>query len=191
MPNCYTCGEEITFDRNILSKTGKQIPLTLDKKFSHGHDEQGQPVNKPLTQQQQPNYPPPLERQPARIKPTIATITGGSGQSQGGSYLDTKRLRVMVEEIGKKQQEDSETINAVHALARNNSTMLSELMQHFKLVEPTTAAALAGKVHGWNSVPNPTDKQQQQEQQNDFPIEKTLTDDDDDDDESELQKEGI
>jgi hypothetical protein len=157
LPPCYTCGQEIVFDKSILSKTGKQIPLWPDKQNTHSHDEQGNPIRKELPTQglnpqqtQQFNQynrltPPPLEQQEQRFKP----VTGG--QSQGGGYMDTKRLRVMTEEIGKKQLEHDDILQSIYALCRNNSNMLLELLNHFKLVEPTTAAAL---------------HQQQQQQQN-------------------------
>jgi hypothetical protein len=41
VPSCFKCGEEITFNKNILSKTGKQIPLWPDQQSTHGHDEDG------------------------------------------------------------------------------------------------------------------------------------------------------
>jgi hypothetical protein len=151
LPTCYTCGEDITFNKAVLSKTGKQIPLWPDQRNTHSHDEDGKPIRKPLpneglnqqqTQQfnqynRQPTFPAPpsLEKQEQRFQPT-------GGQSQGGGYMDTKRLRVMTEEIGKKQLEHDDTLQSIYALCRNNSNMLLEVMNHFKLVEPTTAAAL-------------------------------------------------
>src|SRR6188508_3639637 len=48
MPNCFTCGEEITFNKSILSKTGKQIPLWPDQQSTHGHDDDGNAVRGPL-----------------------------------------------------------------------------------------------------------------------------------------------
>src|SRR5688572_31585621 len=52
MANCFTCGEQITFDKNILSKTGKQIPLWPDKQDAHGHDKDtGKLIRQPLPNQ--------------------------------------------------------------------------------------------------------------------------------------------
>jgi len=48
MPNCFKCGEAITFNKNVLSKTGKQIPLWIDQQNTHGHDEDGNPTRGPL-----------------------------------------------------------------------------------------------------------------------------------------------
>ncbi len=190
MPTCYTCNEDITFDKTILSKTGKQIPLWPDKMSTHSHDEQGNPIRKPLPNQglnqqqteqfnqynRQPTFPPPppLEQQGQRFKP----VTGG--QSQGGGYMDTKRLRVMTEEIGKKQLEHDDILQSIYALCRNNSNMLLEIMNHFKLVEPTTAAAL----HQQQQNPDEKYKKEQDE------IAK-WNDKDDDDDDKALEKEGL
>ena len=190
MPPCYTCHKEITFDKSILSPTGKQIPLWPDKKNTHSHDEQGNPIRKPLPNQgldpeqtQQFNqynrhitFPAPqsLEKQVQRFQPT-------GGQSQGGSYLDTKRLRVMIEEIGKKQLEHDDILQSIYALCRNNSNMLLELLNHFKLVEPTTAAAL----HQQQQNPDEKYKKEQDE------IAKWNKTNDDDADDKYLEKEGI
>lgn len=189
MPTCYTCGEDITFNKAILSKTGKQIPLWPDQRNTHSHDEDGKPIRKPLpneglnqqqTQQfnqynRQPTFPPPqsLEKQEQRFQPT--------GQSQGGGYMDTKRLRVMTEEIGKKQLEHDDILQSIYALCRNNSNMLLEIMNHFKLVEPTTAAAL----HQQQQNPDEKYKKEQDE------IAKWNKTNDDDADDKYLEKEGI
>ena len=136
---CFTCGEVITFDDSILSKTGKKIPLWPDKQNTHGHDDDGNPIRgdlpeqAPQQQQKQQFYPPQQTTAASRAPPTT---------SQGGSYMDTKRIRVMLEEIGKKQLEQDDVIQSTYALCRNNSNMLVELMTHFKLIETTTASAL-------------------------------------------------
>ncbi len=187
MPTCYTCGEDITFNKAILSKTGKQIPLWPDQRNTHSHDEDGKPIRKPLpneglnqqqTQQfnqynRQPTFPPPPSSE--GFKP----ITSG-GQSQGGSYMDTKRLRVMTEEIGKKQLEHDDILQSIYALCRNNSNMLLEIMNHLKLVEPTTAAALHQQQQ------NPDEKYRKEQEE----IAKWNIKDDDDNDKA-LEKEGI
>ena len=49
VPNCFTCGEDITFNKAILSKTGKQIPLWPDQRNTHSHDEDGKPITKAFT----------------------------------------------------------------------------------------------------------------------------------------------
>ena len=187
MPNCFTCGNDITFDKTILSKTGKQIPLWPDKRNTHSHDEDGKAIRGPLpnqglnqeqTQQfnqynKQPTAPPSLEQQEQRFQPT-------GGQSQGGSYMDTKRIRVMLEEIGKKQLEHDDILQSIYALCRNNSNMLLEIMNHYKLVEPTTAAALHQQQQ------NPDDKYRKEQEE----IAQWNETKDDDDDKA-LEKEGI
>jgi hypothetical protein len=154
MPKCFTCDTEITFDKNILSKTGKQIPLLPNKQFAHGHDKDGNVVNKPIEELEgQGGGGGQAWKSHDSSKPSIST-----GQSQGGSYLDTKRLRVMLEELQKKVNEYEELFDSIYQLCRNNATMLGELMNHFKLTEPTTAADLykkqnpqeEKKVYGWN-----------------------------------------
>jgi len=37
-PRCYTCNKEVWFSKEILSKTGKQIPLALGTTSSHNCD---------------------------------------------------------------------------------------------------------------------------------------------------------
>ena len=161
MPNCFTCGKEITFDKKILSKTGKQIPLLPDKQYAHGHDKDGNEVNKPIEELGQQQLP----KQDWNTTSTEKYKTppkSEEGFTQGGGYMDTKRLRVMVEELQKKSNENEELFNSIYQLCRNNATMLGELMNHFKLTEPTTAAGLYKKqnnpaeVQGWNSTPNST-----------------------------------
>ena len=44
MIECFKCGEEISFNKNILSKTGKQIPLWPDQRNTHSHDDRGNPI---------------------------------------------------------------------------------------------------------------------------------------------------
>jgi hypothetical protein len=93
MPRCYTCQQEIIFDKNIVSKTGKQIPLWPDKKNTHGHDEDGNATRGPLPtgkafSSPTTTYPPKFDT-PKDIPKT----------SEGGSTLDLKRLRVMVEDL--------------------------------------------------------------------------------------------
>jgi hypothetical protein len=162
--NCYTCQEEIVFDKNILSKTGKQIPLWPDKKNTHSHDEQGQPIRKPLPT---PEYPASLEKQPARIAPT--TGFEAKGESQGGGYMDTKRLRVMVEELQKQVNELAQKLES-HVIIDSNryENQMQIIYQKLgPLMDSTlTAAEMYNKqkkqqdpaeVQGWNSTPNNVD----------------------------------
>lgn len=111
MPTCYTCKQEIAFDKEIRSVTGKQIPLWPDKKDTHGHDETGKPIRQPIPlqplqqqqqspQQQQHN----LSSSASQVKQQIPQ------QSQGGSYLDTKRIRVMLEDLTKEVRDLKESI---------------------------------------------------------------------------------
>lgn len=93
MPLCYTCQEEITFDKNILSKTGKQIPLWIDKRNAHGHDENGAPVRQPLPNQQQ------QQTTVRKSFPSASTTTATTETTQGGSTLDTKRIFQLVKEL--------------------------------------------------------------------------------------------
>ena len=95
--------------------------------------------------------------------------------------MDTKRLRVMTEEIGKKQLEHDDILQSIYALCRNNSNMLLEIMNHFKLVEPTTAAALHQQQQ------NPDEKYIREQKE----IAKWSPDKDDDDYDKALEKEGL
>lgn len=201
MANCFTCGEQITFDKNILSKTGKQIPLWPDKQDAHGHDKDtGEPIRQPLPNQNlnaqqtqqfnQYNRQQPQQRQQSSSGFKTTTT---EGQSQGGSYMDTKRLRVMVEEL-KKQVNEIEIKLESHVIIDSNryenqmqiiydklsplmdSTLTAAEMYKLKQQQPKPPSSLTtttGEVKGWNSVPNSTDER-------DFPVEKTLTDTDDD-----------
>jgi hypothetical protein len=241
MANCFTCGEQITFDKNILSKTGKQIPLWPDKQDAHGHDKDtGKPIRQPLpnanlspeqtqqfnqynrddkswqtwnkTQQPQQYIPKSLEQQPQRFQQTPLEqkykerqqqIGQSTSTSQGGSYLDTKRLRVLTEELAKEISTFNEKMEALYQLAKSNNAMLGELTQVFKITDPKSAAELyevmqhtknealkkePAQVHGWNSVPNT----KLVDESKDFPVEETLKDDDDvDDDDHDNNTKGV
>jgi hypothetical protein len=93
MPNCFTCGKEITFDKKILSKTGKQIPLLPDKQYAHGHDKDGNEVNKPIEELGQQQLPTQQEKKDWNTTSTAKYKEEG-GFTQGGGYMDTKRLRM-------------------------------------------------------------------------------------------------
>lgn len=182
MPKCFTCSEEITFDKNIRSKTGKQIPLWPDLQSAHGHDEEGKAIRQPL----------PLATNPYQVQPSPSstqrpfTPSSSSGQSQGGSFMDTKRLRVMTEDLQKQANLLDEKLEACYQLDKSNNTMLGELIQFFKINDPKSAKelyevmqhtkqeALSKKepeIKGWTSDTR-TEPQE-------FPIEKTLKDDED------------
>lgn len=109
MPNCYTCQEEIIFDKNVRSKTGKQIPLWPDRKNAHGHDDQGNPIRQPLPigtgtiQQQKPPMGSFQEITPTDIPKT----------SQGGLPLDTKRLLQAVVELTKEVRDFRQEIKTM------------------------------------------------------------------------------
>lgn len=226
MANCFTCGEQITFNKNILSKTGKQIPLWPDQRDAHGHDKDtGKPIRQPLPNQglneqqtQQfnqynrrggpetvpaPGFESTYQQQPKTREQKYEDISRSSsgfqatGYSQGGSYMDTKRLRVMVEELQKLLNVLDEKIEACYQLAKSNNIMLGELIQYFKINDPKSAKELyeamdntkrealkpEPEVKGWNSVPNSTNKTKTAivDESKDFPVEETLKDDDDDD----------
>lgn len=192
-----------------MSKTGKQIPLWPDKKSTHSHDDDGNPIRKPLpiqnlSQEQTQQFNQYNRQQPPQQQQQHQPSSGftATGQSQGGSYMDTKRLRVMVEEMQKLINFLDEKIESCYQLAKSNNVMLGELIQYFKINDPKSAKELydamqntrdealqrpsePSKVKGWNSV-EPGERQ-------DFPITKTLKDDDDDDDDddSSLEKEGL
>jgi hypothetical protein len=97
MPVCYTCHEEITFDKNIKSKSGKQIPLWPDKQNAHSHDEDGNAIRQPLPFQSPP--PQQTQQQSTWTQNAKYNTSTGSGYSQGGQTLDQKRERVMIEEL--------------------------------------------------------------------------------------------
>jgi hypothetical protein len=193
---CYTCGEEIAFDKNILSKTGKQIPLWPDKKSTHSHDEQGKPIRKPLpnqdlsaeqTQQfnQYNRVEQPYNRQ-IKSPTTGYTASTSNTPSQGGGYMDTKRLRVMVEELTKQVNElemklESHVIidsnryeNQMQIIYQKLGPLMDSTLTAAEMYKQKQQKQQPAEVKGWNSV-QPGERQ-------DFPVEKTLTDDDDDDD---------
>jgi hypothetical protein len=173
MPPCFKCGKDITFNKNIRSKTGKQIPLWPDERDAHGHDEQGEAIRQPLPPQQTQDY---QQHQEQKSYFTKTQPQSTSNESQGGSYMDTKRLRVMVEELVTKTNGFEETLTALYQLEKSNNGMLGELMQLFKVTDPKPAADLykamqhtqqealkddeyrPDKVKGWNSVIESPDK---------------------------------
>lgn len=137
MPTCYTCQEEITFDKNIRSKTGKQIPLWPDKQNAHGHDEQGNAIKQPLPSQQGQyddkswqSWHKPNNQQPSNYSKTPSSSGGFTFKeplnytkqqdfkiptdipktSQGGLPLDTKRLLQAVVELTKEFREFREEV---------------------------------------------------------------------------------
>ena len=143
MPNCYTCHEDIVFDKSILSKTGKQIPLWPDKLNTHTHDEDGKPIRGEL----------PKDKLPVRNdwntistqRTKTSTESPETQSTSGGSYMDTKRLRVMVEDLNKKVNENTEVLQSCYELCKNNNNMLGEIMRSYGLTQPTTAADLYKK----------------------------------------------
>lgn len=168
MPSCFTCGKDITFDKDIRSKTGKQIPLWPDKESAHGHDEGGNAIRQPL-----PIPTNPYQVQPAAVPQQRPIPSTGGGQSQGGSYMDTKRLRVMVEDMQKLINFLDEKIESCYQLDKSNNAMLGELIQFFKINDPKSAKELyevmqhtkqdalkkeEPEIKGWNSVTNDDDK---------------------------------
>ena len=112
MVDCFTCGEDITFDKDIRSKTGKQIPLWPDKENAHGHDEQGNPIRQPLPQtaQKQQFYP---QTSPAPREPQQRTTT------QGGGSLDTKRTLQALMELMNEVREIKAILNSRTILDTN------------------------------------------------------------------------
>lgn len=88
---CFTCGEEIAFDKSIVSKTGKQIPLWPDKENTHGHDENGEPIRGELPQDYKPK-----PKQQFFKKPSVASRPPPAQSSQSSS--DMKQfLQVLLE----------------------------------------------------------------------------------------------
>jgi hypothetical protein len=181
---CYTCGQEITFDKSIVSKTGKPIPLWPDKENAHGHDDTGKPIRQPLPIPTNPYQgQQPVTQQSFSSQQQQRPMTSSSSSS-GGSYMDTKRLRVMTEELQRQANLIDEKLEACYQLDKSNNAMLGELIQLFKINDPKSAKDLYDamqhtkqdalkpepEIRGWNS---------DTQQQDDFPIEKTLKDDDD------------
>jgi len=193
-----------------LSKTGKQIPLWPDKQNTHGHDEDGNAIRGPLPGGgQQPPQQKSDWNTTSTQRFTTSTAAGPDtqSQSQGGSYLVTKRLRVMVEELTKKVNELEGKIES-HVMIDSNryENQMNIIYQKLgPLMDSTITAAemfkqrenkkpVAGEVRGWNSVPNsaPTKFVDESQQQNDdYPVEKTLTDDDDVNDDENINNKGV
>ena len=106
---CFTCGDPITFDDSVVSKTGKKIPLWLDKLNTHGHDDDGNPVrgDLPETQQQQPPH------QPSNFKPFPAPAAQQQPRTtQGGASLDTRRTIQALTELMTEVREIKEILNS-------------------------------------------------------------------------------
>lgn len=108
MAICYTCQAEITFDKSIVSKSGKQIPLWMDKLNAHGHDEEGRPIRQPLPAGR--SFTP--ESSASKLN-RMTTVTAG------GETLDTKRLLQAVMENTKAIQELQRIIDSRTVLDTN------------------------------------------------------------------------
>jgi len=188
-----------------LSKTGKQIPLWPDKQNTHGHDEDGNAIRGPLptggavqpSQQKSDWNTTSTEKlkSPSQWSTDTTKQQSSSSSSSGGSYLDTKRLRVMVEELTKKVNEIEQKMES-HVMIDSNRYENQMQIIYDKLgplMDSTLTAAemlkqkenqkqkpLTGEVRGWNSVPNSAPTKFVAESEHDFPVENTLTDDDDD-----------
>lgn len=182
MPQCFTCGQEITFDKNIRSKTGKQIPLWIDKQNTHSHDDNGQPIRSPLPTGQQQQQVQTTTNTTAGAGSTIGYQTKSQPLTQNtttstNTPIDNPSLEaVLLNQLSqkletiKKVMEDAinEKLNQIYEQANQNRIMLESLVAHHKLTEPTTADKLFKKdpndksfkiqqppqVQGWNSVPN-------------------------------------
>jgi hypothetical protein len=199
MPDCYTCGEVITFDKTILSPNGKQIPLWPDKKDAHSHDDNGKPIRKPIpnqglnaqqTQQfnQYNRVAQPYNRE-VKSPTTGYTASTSNTQSQGGSYMDTKRLRVMVEDLTKQVNElemklESHVIidsnryeNQMQIIYQKLGPLMDSTLTAAEMYKQKQQKQNPAEVRGWNSV--------ESGERQDLPVEKTLTDDNDDQDNDE------
>jgi hypothetical protein len=207
MPSCFTCGKDITFDKTIVSKTGKQIPLWPDKESAHGHDQDGNAIRQPLpipTNPYQGQQPAATQQQSNNrqfnttqgFSPNPqATNQGGyytttkpqeQQSSSGGSYMDTKRLRVMTEELQRQANLIDEKLEACYQLDKSNNAMLGELIQLFKINDPKSAKDLYDamqhtKQDALKPEPEIRGWNSDTQQQDDFPVEQTLKDEDDDD----------
>jgi hypothetical protein len=176
MAQCFTCGESITFDRNILSKTGKQIPLWPDKQNAHGHDDFGKPTRQPLpTATIAP--PPPQQQQQFRTQ-----IQQPQQQQQQQPISQPSMQDILLSQISTKLDQLktfldptlNEKLEAIYQLCKSNNDMLGAIAEeHYRLTEPKKASDLytkmqhtkeealdkstaepsaIGEVHGWNST---------------------------------------
>lgn len=119
MPECYTCHEEIIFDKNIRSKTGKPIPLWPDGQNTHGHDEQGQPIRGELPS----DYTP---------KPKAVASTFQPKPFQAGAWRNnTQQLD--------KNNTVTQTDNAV--LIQRNIVQTNTLTKEFQQFKPECFSA--------------------------------------------------
>ena len=152
MPNCFKCGNEITFDKTILSKSGKQIPLWIDKQNTHSHDDNGQPIRSPLPSQQlqQNNYAaaaqiatqppivniPKLSDEPTSRPSLEATLLNQTSQKTEEALKQLEAIKYFSESILATK------IEQCFELAKNSNMMLEALVGHFKLTEPKKASEL-------------------------------------------------
>lgn len=107
--NCFKCGQEIAFNKNILSKTGKQIPLWVDQQNTHGHDDQGNPTRGPLPEAQSYNMDKGMGvgLQHPQIKPKYVeeTKTGGLPGPNDRPSLESVLLNQINQKIDQKFDE--------------------------------------------------------------------------------------
>ena len=152
MPNCFKCGQEITFDKTILSKSGKQIPLWVDKQNTHSHDDSGQPIRSPLPSQQLGGGGQLPQQQPIATK-----IPPLQQQPINTPSLETHLLNQLSQKIEELQKQLNElkyfTEQQIHVfltahlgetleVSKNSNLMLDAIVAHFKLTEPKKASEL-------------------------------------------------
>ncbi|MGZ5548363.1 MAG: hypothetical protein ACXWFZ_10480, partial [Nitrososphaeraceae archaeon] len=130
MPDCFTCGEDITFDKDIRSKTGKQIPLWPDKQNAHGHDEAGNPIRQPLPQIQQQQR----QQSPSTSSYVASNYVDSTKSTQGGPILDTKRILQTLVELSKEVRELKQIIDSRTIIDTNKYEGKSD--QIFNVIAP-------------------------------------------------------
>lgn len=153
MPECFTCGEEIAFDKSIRSKTGKQIPLYADMQNTHGHDDDGNPVRGPLPQiqfQQQP------QQTTYQRRPTTTTTT-----TEGGATLDTKRIFQQLKEMGDRFNILETKVEQIFAKIEYNTQVdTDKLIGQLQIINDTITPHLRTQIKkGSDLYYDPTQKQ--------------------------------
>ena len=119
---CFTCDEAITFDDTILSKTGKKIPLWPDKKNTHGHDDNGEPIRGDL---------PETQLQPKQqFYPSSQQTRAPPSTTQGGASLDTRRTIQALTEIMAELREIKEILNSRTILDTNRYEGKNDQIYH-------------------------------------------------------------
>lgn len=157
MPMCFKCGEEITFNKNILSKTGKQIPLYPDQQSTHGHDDDGNPVRGalPSTAARTSTYQqgPVIENKPQYRNPTTVNELRGTPNNTPPQQTATSnpsleavlltQINTAISTLTKAVENLQKTMNLTYEKIEYNTQVdTSKLIGQLQIVNDTIAPFL-------------------------------------------------